>query len=150
MVATAHSRTFVRADGQVDGAQWPRSGGGDGPFYYCFYAQDTAGKVSAQAPMSSCRWVSVQVPIPAVSNGCGAATWGPQVADALNWAGDVRMYGSNPVNIRPACNQHDAGYAGVTVAGMTSQRADRLPHLEPRAGGPEVLRGHHDASADAS
>jgi hypothetical protein len=123
LVAVAKSPSLVRAVGQVDRAEWPRSGGGDGPFYECFYAKDSAGLLSAGAPMSSCQWVSVQVPIPAVSNGCGAATWGPQVAEALNWAGDVRMYGSNPVNIRPACNQHDAGYAGVTVAGMTTQRA---------------------------
>ncbi len=122
LVATAKSPALVRADGQIDRAQWPRSGGGDGPFYECFYAKDSAGLLSADAPTSSCRWVSVQVPIPQVSNGCGAATWGPQVADALNWAGDVRMYGSNPVSIRPACNQHDAGYAGVTVAGMATQR----------------------------
>ncbi len=118
----AQSRGLVRADGQVDRAQWPRSGGGTGPFYYCFYAKDSAGELSADAPMSSCQWVTVQVPIPAVSNGCGAATWGPQVADLMNWVGDMRTYGSTPVNIRPACNQHDAGYAGVAVAGMNTPK----------------------------
>ena len=121
-VSSAQSRGLVAATGRVESAQWPRSGGGTGPFYSCFYAQDSAGERSADAPMSSCRWVTVQVPVPAVSNGCGAGTWGPYVADALNWVGDVRTYGSTPVNIRPACNQHDAGYAGVAIAGMNTPK----------------------------
>ena len=123
LVGQARSSGLVAANGTGYSAQWPRSGGGTGPFYSCFYAEDKAGLRSDGAPMSSCRWHSVQVPIPSVSNGCGAASWGPYVADVLNWLGDVRMYGSTPVNIRPACNQHDAGYAGVTVAGMTSPKA---------------------------
>ena len=77
---------------------------------------------SADAPMSSCRWATVQVPVPSVSNGCGAAPGASIVADTLNWIGDMRTYGSTPVNIRPACNQHDAGYAGVAVAGINTPR----------------------------
>ena len=122
LVGQARSSGLVRATGAVDRAQWPRSGGGTGPFYSCFYAQDKAGLSSDNAPMTSCRWHSVEVPVVEVSNGCGAATWGPQVTAALNWVGDTRTYGGTTVSIRPACNQHDAGYAGVTVADLASGR----------------------------
>lgn len=122
-VAKAQSKGLVKATGATLGGNWSSAGKSTGPFYFCFWAEDAAGNRSANAPFSSCQWISVQVRIPAVSNGCGAATWGQAVADALNWAGDVRMYGNKPVNIRQACNQHDAGYAGVTVAGITTKKA---------------------------
>lgn len=122
-VAKAQSKGLVKATGKAITGNWSRKAGGTGPFYYCFWAEDAAGNRSDNAPFTSCQWASAQVTIPSVSNGCGAATWGPAVADALNWVGDIRMYGKNPVNIRQACNQHDAGYAGVTVAGITTKNA---------------------------
>ena len=122
LVGQARSSGLAPATGATRRAQWPRSGGGTGPFYSCFYAEDKAGLRSAGAPLSSCAWHSVEVRIGDVSNGCGAATWGEQVTAVLNWIGDTQTYGSTTVNIRPACNQHDAGYAGVTVEGMNGGR----------------------------
>lgn len=121
LVSQARSSGLVPATGAVQRAQWPRGGGGTGPFYSCFYAEDKAGLRSDGAPLSSCTWHTVQVPIPSVSNGCGAA-WGQIVEDTLNWIGDTRSYGGTTVNIRPACNQHDAGYAGVAVAGLRTKK----------------------------
>ena len=48
--------------------------------------------------------------------------WGQIVEDTLNWIGDTRIYGGTTVSIRPACNQHDAGYAGVAVAGLRTTK----------------------------
>ncbi len=121
LVGQARSSGLVAATGSVSRAQWPRSGGGTGPFYSCFYAEDKAGLRSDGAPLSSCTWHTVQVPIPSVSNGCGAA-WGQIVEDTLNWIGDTQVYGGTTVSIRPACNQHDAGYAGVAVAGLRTTK----------------------------
>jgi hypothetical protein len=123
LVGKAQSSGLVKATGGTYSAYWPASAarGAAGPFYTCFYAQDKAGLTSANAPMSTCTWHTVQVPIPLVSNGCGAA-WGQIVEDTLNWIGDTRVYGGKTVNIRPACNQHDAGYAGVAVAGLRTKK----------------------------
>jgi len=121
-IAKAQSKGLVAAKGKTIAGKWSSGGTYTGPFYYCFWAEDAAGNVSANAPYTSCQWLSVQVPIPAVSNGCGTSALGETVETILNWAGDVQMYGTNPVNIRPACNQHDAGYAGATVAGLNTKK----------------------------
>ncbi len=124
-VARAQSKGLVAAKGKTLNRNWGRWQGNTGPFYYCFWAEDAAGNVSENAPFTSCQWLSVQVPIPSVSNGCGTAALGETVESILNWAGDVQTYGKNTVNIRPACNQHDAGYAGATVAPLYSK--DKRP-----------------------
>jgi hypothetical protein len=123
LVGKAQSSGLVKATGGTYSAYWPAGAkkGATGPFYSCFYAEDKTGLTSADAPMSTCTWHTVQVPIPSVSNGCGAA-WGQVVEDTLNWIGDTRSYGGKTVNIRPACNQHDAGYAGVAVAGLRTKK----------------------------
>ncbi len=121
-IAKAQSKGLAAAKGKTIDGSWSGPGSNTGPFYYCFWAEDAAGNVSANAPYSSCQWLSVQVPIPSVSNGCGTEALGETVESILNWAGDVQMYGNNPVSIRPACNQHDAGYAGATVAGLNTKK----------------------------
>lgn len=123
LIGQAQSTGLVKATGGTYSAYWPLTAkrGATGPFYSCFYAQDKSGLTSDAAPLSSCIWHTVQVSIPSVSNGCGAA-WGQVVEDTLNWIGDTRTYGNTTVNIRPACNQHDAGYAGVAVAGIRTKK----------------------------
>lgn len=89
-----------------------------GPFYLCMSAQDAAGNASLNAPDSTCRWLSLQVSLaalPDTANGCGGAQWGEWAGQVQNWALDTQKYGGRTVNFRGACNQHDAGYAGVTV-----------------------------------
>ncbi len=122
-VSTSQSNGLVAATGAVRTGRWSRRGGGTGPFYTCVWAEDAAGNTSVNAPMSSCAWSSVQVPVPKVSNGCGTAALGETVETVLNWAGDIQTYGRTPVNIRQACNQHDAGYSGATVAGIDTRKA---------------------------
>ncbi|MDO8732087.1 MAG: hypothetical protein Q7L55_05885 [Actinomycetota bacterium] len=115
VVATQTSRGLVKATGQVRegtadaGSRYP------GPFYICVSAVDAAGNTSA-TPGPKCEWLSVQVPVSRVSNGCGGAQWGPGAEAVQNWLLDTQKYNKETVNFRAACNQHDAGYAGVTVA----------------------------------
>jgi hypothetical protein len=119
-VGKGASRGLQPAKGaQVEGA-W--KGRGIGPFYFCVWAVDAAGNKSEDAPMSSCAWVSRQVPIPSVSNGCGTSEYGETVAAILNWFGDTQEYGDVTVNNRLLCNQHDAAYAGVTVGSTTTHK----------------------------
>jgi hypothetical protein len=95
-----------------------------GPLYFCVWAQDAAGNRSARAPRSSCAWISLLVPIARVSNGCGGAGWAALVA-IQNYFGNTHTYSDsniNPlaksytVNFKAACDLHDAGYGGHTVA----------------------------------
>lgn len=119
-VGKGASRGLVPAKGDVVTGSWP--GKGIGPFYFCVWAQYAAGNKSVDAPLSSCAWVSRQVSIPSVSNGCGTSEYGETVAAVLNWFGDVQQYGGIPVNNRLLCNQHDAAYAGVTVGSTTTHK----------------------------
>lgn len=114
-VAQTFSSGQVPADDSTLTESFPAATPGIGPFYFCVWAEDAAGNRSAGWPLSSCAWVSRQVPLRSVSNGCGAATWGHFWAKVQNWFGDTRSYGGNLVEIFPACNVHDAGYRGVTV-----------------------------------
>jgi hypothetical protein len=117
-VGKGASRGLQPAKGSpVEGA-W--KGKGIGPFYFCVWAVDATGNKSEDAPMSSCAWISRQVPIPSVSNGCGTSEYGETVASILNWFGDTQEYGDVTVNNRLLCNQHDAAYAGVTVGSTTT------------------------------
>ena len=114
LVASRFTKGTV-ASGTQSSLMWPASVGGKGPFYYCVWAEDAAGNRSPGAPRSSCAWLSREVSIDKVSTGCGTDAWGPTAEWLQNSLGDERRYGSTTVKIRPACNVHDAGYAGVTV-----------------------------------
>lgn len=89
---------------------------GSGPFYWCGQAKDKAGNLS---PVK-CKWLSIAVPISRVKvNGCGTDGYGPNAEALQNYFGDVREYGygqdRTKVQIRNACNIHDAAYAGITI-----------------------------------
>ncbi len=114
IVAKGSSKGLVKAAGQVVAGAFSSKVTGTGPFYVCVWAEDAAGNKSQGAPKSSCTWVSREVPIEAVANGCGA-DWGPWYTKVQNWFLDKQYYGGNLVYVRPACNLHDAGYAGATV-----------------------------------
>lgn len=121
-VMTGKTSSFIKADGSTQKAWWRYPAGETGPFYECFWAKDKAGNVSEGAPYSTCAWLSIEVPIQLVSNGCGGSAWGDQVVAILNWIGDKRTYGKKSVNQRPACNLHDAGYSGATVRRLRSKQ----------------------------
>ena len=121
IVASRFSKGMV-ASGTESSLMWPASVGGTGPFYYCVWAEDAAGNRSPGAPRSSCAWLSREVAIDKVSNGCGTDAWGPSAEWLQNSLGDERRYGSTTVTVRPACNVHDAAYAGVTVEDPFSGR----------------------------
>jgi hypothetical protein len=109
------SKGLKPADGREWKTSWPASTGGKGPFFFCVWAVDAAGNTSAGAPKSSCAWISRQVSLLSVSNGCGTSEYGETVASVLNWLGDTQEYGKKTLVIRPLCDQHDAAYAGATV-----------------------------------
>lgn len=115
-VMTGTSKGFVTARGDVLKAWWRYPTGETGPFYECYWAKDKAGNTCEGAPYSSCQWLTIQVPVKVVSNGCGGSAWGDEAVALMNWVGDTRTYGDITVNQRPACNLHDAGYAGATVS----------------------------------
>lgn len=120
-IMTGKSPGFVKAGGDVLKAWWRYPTGETGPFYECYWAKDKAGNTSADAPYSTCQWLSVQVPVKVVSNGCGGSAWGDEAVKVMNWIGDTRTYGDITVNQRPACNLHDAGYSGATVSRIRSR-----------------------------
>ena len=91
-----------------------------GPLSFCVWAENAAGDKSGNAPRSACKFVSLLVDIARVSNGCGGDGW-PSVVAAENYFGNTSTYtepegGSYTVSFVPACNLHDAGYGGQTVA----------------------------------
>ncbi|MFZ2227431.1 MAG: hypothetical protein WA090_05460 [Candidatus Nanopelagicaceae bacterium] len=102
-----------------------------GPYYFCVFAEDVDGNTSGE--FSNCKWLSVEVPIAYASNGCGgAATKFDNVNTAILFAFNLllnkRTYidkntrGKYTVNFAPACNNHDAGYSGVTIKDQISGR----------------------------
>ncbi len=109
---------------KADGSRrtWQVSIGSDlkGPLSFCVWAENAAGDKSGNAPRSACKFVSLLVDIARVSNGCGGDGW-PSVVAAENYFGNTSTYtepegGSYTVSFVPACNLHDAGYGGQTVA----------------------------------
>ena len=93
---------------------------GRGPAFFCIWAENPAGDKSAKAPRSVCKFISMVVPIARVSNGCGGEGW-ETVVQAENYFGNTSTYsepegGSYTVSFVAACNLHDAGYGGQTVA----------------------------------
>jgi hypothetical protein len=114
-IAKGQSGGLVSAKGRPIHREWGRQGGSSGPFYYCIQATDAAGNSSDIA----CQWVSGQVKVGPISNGCGTALWGSAPEWVMNYYGDVRSYGFEndqlDVIVRNACNVHDAAYAGATI-----------------------------------
>lgn len=123
-IAYGHSTGFVRANGEWRTGTWGYPRTAPGPFFMCVWAEDAAGNRSANAPYSACRWVSIQVPMSRVSNGCGGSDWGAAALEWMNWFGNMRYYGPRdiPVHMKPACDKHDAAYGGATVAGIRTRK----------------------------
>jgi hypothetical protein len=115
-VYTESTDGLVVADATVRKGKLGPVSGYPGPFYLCMSATDAAGNSSVNAPNSACVWLSIQVPVPLVSNGCGGAQYGETAESVQNWLLDTKVYGGETVNFRMACNLHDAGYGGATVA----------------------------------
>ena len=123
LVASAVTPDFVPS-GKEGAVKFPAATGGNGPFYYCLWAEDKAGNHSPGEPKSACAWLSREVPLPNVSNGCGTAAWGTGPEWLQNALGDTRTYGNATVQIRPACNVHDAAYLGATVYNEFTKRVE--------------------------
>lgn len=123
IVASAATADFVPS-GKEGTIRFPAQTGGNGPFYYCLWAEDKAGNHSPGEPKSACAWLSREVPLVNVSNGCGTAAWGSGLEWLQNALGDTRTYGSTTVQIRPACNVHDAAYLGATVYNEFTKRVE--------------------------
>ena len=93
-----------------------------GPLFFCVWAESKGGK-SDDAPKSSCAWVPFLVDVKSygVSNGCGGKGWDSMVA-IENYFGNTHVYKDAETGVRytvdfkPACDLHDAGYAGLLVA----------------------------------
>lgn len=100
-----------------------------GPYYFCVFAEDADGNKSGE--FNNCKWLSIEVPIAYASNGCGGAATSFKTVDtavlfAFNLLLNKRTYvdkntkGKYTVNFSPACNNHDAGYSGVTIKDQIS------------------------------
>lgn len=100
-----------------------------GPYYFCVFAEDGDGNTTGE--FNNCTWLSIEVPIAYASNGCGgAATKFDKVNTAILFAFNLllnkRAYvdkntkGKYTVDFSPACNNHDAGYSGVTIKDQIS------------------------------
>lgn len=119
---------FVRAEsGPYGGPGIPAKT--KGPYYFCVFAEDADGNKSGE--FNNCKWLSIEVPIANASNGCGgAATKYESVNTAVLFAFnlllnkrtyvDKKTKGKYTVNVAPACNNHDAGYSGVTIKDQIS------------------------------
>ncbi|MDO8307611.1 MAG: hypothetical protein Q7V58_04550 [Actinomycetota bacterium] len=116
VVARGDTGKFVKAKGGVQTAtmQNPLKATKDsrGPYYFCVTARDKAGNVSDV----DCAWLSIQVPVSLLANGCGGAQFGEGAVSVQNWLLDTRKYNGSRVVFSRACDLHDAAYAGVTVA----------------------------------
>lgn len=100
-----------------------------GPYYFCVFAEDADGNKSGE--FNNCKWLTIEVPITYASNGCGgAATKFEKVNTAVLFAFNLllnkRTYvdkntkGKYTVDVSLACNNHDAGYSGVTIKDQIS------------------------------
>ncbi|MDP1850981.1 MAG: hypothetical protein Q8K48_01040 [Candidatus Planktophila sp.] len=100
--------------------------GANGPFYVCVVAYDASGNMTGD--FDNCQWRSIEVPIEPMTNGCGSQDKGVvlgwvqnfllnemkirlSIKDALKYNRGNRTWF---VNVKPACDNHDAGYFGAT------------------------------------
>lgn len=101
-----------------------------GPYYFCVSARDVYG--NATGDFDHCVWLSVEVPANYQgkyigANGCGG-DFGQWAIGLQKFMLDKRTYkwkvGSNnwkmAVPFSPACNNHDAGYDGITMRDQIS------------------------------
>jgi hypothetical protein len=114
LVASQDTPDYVRS-GHNGTLKFPYVAGVKGPFYFCVSGVDKAGNPSPGGTKSDCAWLSVEVPLDVVANGCGTAALGEVPEWAQNVLGNTRTYGSTTVQVSPACDLHDAAYAGSTV-----------------------------------
>jgi hypothetical protein len=129
IVASKSSPGLVAAKGRTVTATFRNTTNAPGPFYFCVRAQDAAGNVSDGRKKSSCAWISWEVPVSSVANGCGTAAYGETAQWLQNWFGNKRHYGGIisyyrgfVVIVKQACDIHDAAYAGVTVLDPATAR----------------------------
>lgn len=100
--------------------------GANGPFYVCVVAFDSSGNMTGD--FDNCQWRSIEVPTEPMTNGCGSQDEGVVVGWVQNFLldemkiklsiKDARKYNRGNrtwfVNVKPACDNHDAGYFGAT------------------------------------
>jgi hypothetical protein len=148
LVGSQSTPGFVRS-GHEGILRFPAGASGNGPFYYCLWAEDKAGNHSPGEPASDCAWLSREVPLVNVSNGCGTAAWGSGPEWLQNALGDTRTYGTTTVQIRPACNVHDAAYLGATVYNEFTKRVEDFRTTSRKQADHEFLDNIRDICAKA-
>lgn len=100
-----------------------------GPFYLCATAVLASGKKDVRTPCTKWMWVSIEVPIAYVSNGCGGMTPSDWVNKKEIQMLDTQDLGSGiVVSFRNACNFHDAGYKGLTVKNPSTGKVESTRH----------------------
>lgn len=93
--------------------------GTHGPYAFCVEAADR--ERHATGAWDNCNWLTIEVPLKAVSNGCGPQINNKTLAGLVNFMLNVRkIYDPQrkttfTVNFGPACDNHDAGYSGATI-----------------------------------
>lgn len=93
--------------------------GSHGPYYFCVEAADR--ELHATGAWDNCTWLTIEVPLKAVSNGCGPQIDNKQLARLVNFMlNERKIYDSQrkttfKVDFGPACDNHDAGYSGATI-----------------------------------
>jgi len=100
-----------------------------GPFYLCMTEVLASGQKEIRSPCTTWTWVSIEVPIAYVSNGCGGMTPSDWVNKKEIQMLDTQDLGSGiTVNFRNACNFHDAAYKGLTVKNPTTGKVESTRH----------------------
>jgi hypothetical protein len=126
-IGSANSPGLVKAKGQKRRVYITPTANRKGPLEFCVWATNASGASSRKAPRSACKWVDVIVPIRNVSNQCGGDGW-DKVVQFQNWVGntssfyDTSLRISFTVDFTDACNLHDAGYGGHTVADVLNRK----------------------------
>lgn len=136
-IGSAASKGLMSANGFKEWVNVTPGSARKGPLEFCVWARDAAGNTSAKAPRGSCSWLDVRVPIKNVSNQCGGAGW-DKVVEFQNYVGNTSTYydagtdDSYTVDFSDACNLHDAGYGGATVADVLDGRRGHRPTVNFR------------------
>jgi hypothetical protein len=114
-----------------------------GPFYICVVARDADGNQTGE--FDNCYWRSIEASIDILGNGCGRQLLGAPgtalqnalideisypIGQTMNQGRKKTIYFK--VNVRAACQNHDAGYQGATFKDqVTGKYIDT--RLKPRA-----------------